>query len=211
MPDTPPVQHRRRRVDAQRNLDALLDAARTVFDTSGVDAPAKEIADLAGVGVGTLYRHFPLRSDLIKAVVQDAIDRIAADGPALAAEHEPGDALAQWLHRYADFLGAKRGLTPALHSGDPAYKDLATHFMDKVGPVLAALLDTAAKAGAARTDVSAHDVLYAVANLCMPVPVEHPAYQPHHMVSVFIDGLRIATSRGLTTQASNFHDRPDRA
>ena len=65
---------RRRRADAQRNVDALIEAARTVFDTSGVDAPAKEITDLAGVGVGTLYRHFPQRSDLVKAVVRAGID-----------------------------------------------------------------------------------------------------------------------------------------
>src|SRR3954453_5196176 len=72
---------RRRRADAQRNVDALLKAARTVFDTSGVDAPAKEITDLAGVGVGTLYRHFPQRSDLVKAVVRTGIEAVAAARP----------------------------------------------------------------------------------------------------------------------------------
>ena len=68
---TPP---RRRRADAQRNVDALLEAAKSVFATSGVDAPAKEITDLAGVGVGTLYRHFPQRADLVAAVLQREID-----------------------------------------------------------------------------------------------------------------------------------------
>ena len=73
----------RRRADARRNVDALIEAARTVFATSGVDAPAKEITDLAGVGVGTLYRHFPQRSDLVKAVVESGIDAVADAGPAL--------------------------------------------------------------------------------------------------------------------------------
>jgi AcrR family transcriptional regulator len=180
---------RRIRADAQRNVDSLLKAAKTVFDTSGVDAPAKEIADLAGVGVGTLYRHFPLRSDLVKAVVESGIDACAAAGPELSLVHEPGDALAEWLRRYTAFLGTKRGLAPALHSGDPAYAALPGYFLEKVGPALAALLDAAAASGAVRDDVSAHDLLYAIANLCMPVPGRGPEYN-QRMVALLVDGLR---------------------
>ncbi|WP_225858916.1 TetR/AcrR family transcriptional regulator [Streptomyces albicerus] len=185
----PPGAPRRMRADAQRNVDALIKAARAVFDTSGVDAPAKEIADLAGVGVGTLYRHFPLRSDLVKAVVESGIDACAAAGPQLSAVHEPGEALAEWLRQYTEFLGTKRGLAPALHSGDPAYEALPGYFLEKVGPALTALLDTAAADGAVRDDVSAHDLLYAIANLCMPVPGEGPEYN-QRMVALLIDGLR---------------------
>src|SRR5947209_8614372 len=86
---------RRRRADARRNVDALIEAARTVFATSGVDAPAKEITDMAGVGVGTLYRHFPQRSDLVKAVVESSIDAVADAGPTLTAAHEPAEARAK--------------------------------------------------------------------------------------------------------------------
>jgi AcrR family transcriptional regulator len=185
----PPEAPRRMRADAQRNVDALIKAARTVFDTTGVDAPAKEIADLASVGVGTLYRHFPLRSDLVKAVVESGIDACAAAGPQLSAVHEPGAALAEWLRQYTGFLGSKRGLAPALHSGDPAYEALPGYFLEKVGPALTALLDTAAAGGAVRDDVSAHDLLYAIANLCMPVPGEGSEYN-QRMVALLIDGLR---------------------
>lgn len=184
-----PAVPRRIRADAQRNVDALIKAAQTVFDTSGVDAPAKQIADLAGVGVGTLYRHFPLRSDLVKAVVESAIDSCAALGPQLRAVREPDDALAEWLRQYTEFLGTKRGLAPALHSGDPAYKELPGYFLKKVGPALTALLEDAVAAGVARDDINAHDVLYAIANLCMPVPAEAPPYHHQRMVAVFIDGL----------------------
>ncbi|MBQ1088976.1 TetR/AcrR family transcriptional regulator [Streptomyces sp. B93] len=187
---TPARAPRRPRADAQRNVDALIEAARTVFDTSGVDAPAKEITDLAGVGVGTLYRHFPLRSDLVKAVVESGIDACAAAGPQLSAAHEPGEALARWLRRYTEFLGTKRGLAPALHSGDPAYEALPGYFLEKVGPALTALLDNAAAHGAVRADVSAHDLLYAIANLCMPVPGKGPEYN-QRMVALLIDGLRV--------------------
>lgn len=187
--EEPPGAPRRMRADAQRNVDALIKAARTVFDTSGVDAPAKEIADLAGVGVGTLYRHFPLRSDLVKAVVESGIDACAAAGPQLSVIYEPGEALAEWLRQYTEFLGAKRGLAPALHSGDPAYEALPGYFLEKVGPALTALLDTAAAGGAVRDDVSAQDLLYAITNLCMPVPGEGPEYN-QRMVALLIDGLR---------------------
>ena len=125
---------RRLRADAQRNVDSLLEAAKTVFATSGVDAPAKEIADLAGVGVGTLYRHFPQRSDLVKAVFQREIDACADAAPALTAAHEPGVALAKWLHRYTEFVATKRGLAAALHSGDPAFDALPGYFMERLGP-----------------------------------------------------------------------------
>jgi AcrR family transcriptional regulator len=116
------------RADAQRNIDSLLEAAKTVFGTAGVDAPAKQIADLAGVGVGTLYRHFPQRSDLVKAVFQREVEACANAATALAAAHEPGAALAKWLHRYTEFLATKRGLATALHSGDPAYCALPAYF-----------------------------------------------------------------------------------
>ena len=127
---------RRLRADAQRNIGSLLAAAKAVFGTSGVDAPAKEIADLAGVGVGTLYRHFPQRSDLVKAVLQHEIDACADAAPALAAAHEPGAALANWLHRYTEFLATKRGLATALHSGDPAFDALPGYFFQRLEPAL---------------------------------------------------------------------------
>jgi AcrR family transcriptional regulator len=182
---------RRLRADAQRNVDSLLEAAKTVFDTSGVDAPAKEIADLAGVGVGTLYRHFPQRSDLVKAVVQSGIDACAEAGPELSANHEPGEALARWLHRYTEFLGTKRGLASALHSGDPAFDALPGYFMERLEPTLGSLLKAATTSGEIRADISPRDLLYAVANLCLPVADEGLAYS-QRMVALLVDGLRHA-------------------
>jgi AcrR family transcriptional regulator len=184
-----PAAPRRRRADAQRNVTALLDAARKVFDTSGVDAPAKEITDLAGLGVGTLYRHFPQRSDLVKAVVESNIDACAAAGPRLSAAHEPDAALAAWLQRYTELLGTKRGLASALHSGDPAYEALPGYFLEKLTPTLTALLDTAGADGTVRDDISARDLLFAIAHLCLPVPGEDGAYN-RRMVGLLIDGLR---------------------
>jgi AcrR family transcriptional regulator len=185
---------RRLRADAQRNVDALLDAAKAVFFASGVNAPAKEIADLAGVGVGTLYRHFPQRSDLVKAVFERAVDRCADEAPALAAAHEPGVALEKWLRRYTEFLATKRGLAAALHSGDPAFEALPGYFMQRLGPALGALLEAAAASGEIRADISPADLLHAVAKLCLPVPGETVAHS-QRMVALLADGLRYGAQR----------------
>jgi AcrR family transcriptional regulator len=180
---------RRLRADAQRNIDSLLAAAKSVFGTSGVDAPAREIADLAGVGVGTLYRHFPRRSDLVKSVLQHEIDVCADAAPSLAAANAPGVALAKWLHRYTEFLATKRGLGAALHSGDPAFDGLHDYFMQRFGPALGSLLEAATVGGEIRAQVSPKDLLYAVASLCQPVADEGAAYS-QRMVALLIDGLR---------------------
>lgn len=183
------VPVRRVRADAQRNIDALLKAAAAVFATSGVDAPMREIAAQAGVGVGTVYRHFPQRSDLIAAVFRHEVDACADAAPALAAEHEPVEALACWMQRYATFIATKRGLAAALHSGDPAFDALPVYFEQRVLPALRSLLGTAAAAGAVRTDVEPLDLLRAVGNLCLPA---HEAGPDHarRMVALLVDGLR---------------------
>ena len=185
---------RRRRADAQRNVEALLGAARAVFATSGVDAPAKEITDRAGVGVGTLYRHFPQRSDLVKAVVESGIDAVAEAGPALTAAWGPEEALTRWIDRFVDMLGTKRGLAAALHSGDPAFAGLPDYFRERLGPALASLLEAAAGEGSIRHDVGAEDLLYAVPQLCQPVPGRGPEHG-RRMVGVLLDGLRAGPGR----------------
>jgi len=188
-PGAPGRAPRRQRADAQRNTASLLEAAKTVFATSGVDAPAKEIADLAGVGVGTLYRHFPQRSDLVKAVIEHEIDACAAAAPALAAAHQPGAALEKWLHRYTELLATKPGLAPALHSGDPAFDALPGYFFERLAPALGSLLEAATATGESRADISARDLLPAIALLCRPVAGQGLAYN-QRMVAVLIDGLR---------------------
>jgi AcrR family transcriptional regulator len=101
---------RRQRSDARRNVVALVKAAKTVFAGSGVDAPAKQITDLAGVGVGTLYRHFPRRSDLIVAVLQHEIGECVDAAEELATTLSPREALMAWIERFTGFVGTKRGL-----------------------------------------------------------------------------------------------------
>jgi AcrR family transcriptional regulator len=190
-----PRSHTRRRVrsDAQRNIDKLLQTAMAVFATSGVDAAVREIAEQAGVGVGTIYRHFPQRSDLIAAVFRREIDACADAAPVLAAEHEPGEALARWVQRYVDFIAAKRGLAKALHSGDPAFDTLPVYFKQRLEPALRTLLKSAASAGQVRPDIPAEELLGAVASLCMHAYARGPKHA-RRMVSLLVDGLRYGAS-----------------
>ena len=177
------------RADAQRNLDALLEAAMAVFAASGVDAPVRQIAARAGVGVGTVYRHFPQRSDLVAAVFRHEVDACADAAPVLAAEHPPGEALARWLQRYVDFIAAKRGLAAALHSGNPAFEPLPAYFRERLKPAFRTLLAAAAAAGEVRADVDPGDLLNAVANLSSTAHGGGPE-QARRMVALLVDGLR---------------------
>ncbi|MGO4127646.1 TetR/AcrR family transcriptional regulator [Inquilinus sp. YAF38] len=191
---------RRVRADARRNIDTLLQTALAVFATSGVDAPIREIAEKAGVGVGTVYRHFPQRADLIAAVFRREIDACADAAPILSAERGPFGALAGWMQRYAAFIAAKRGLAKALHSGDPAFDTLPGYFDQRLRPVLRTLLEAAATAGEVRADVDADDLLGAVASLCMSAHNAGPG-RAERMVALLVDGLRHGASRSANMPA----------
>jgi len=186
------------RADAQRNTDALLEAALAVFATSGVDAPVREIAVRAGVGVGTLYRHFPQRSDLVAAVFRHEVDACADAAPVLAAGYGPGDALARWMQRYAAFIATKRGLATALHSGDPAFDTLPAYFQTRLVPALRTLLEAAAAAGEVRNDVEPDELLGAVARLCMQAREERSGHA-ERMVALLVDGLRYGARASANT------------
>jgi AcrR family transcriptional regulator len=195
---------RRQRSDAKRNVAALVEAAKTVFAGSGVDAPAKEITDLAGVGVGTLYRHFPRRSDLIVAVLQHEIGECAEAAEELGSTLSAWEALLGWIERFTDFVGTKRGLASALHSGDPAYDDLPQHLMDRLEPVLQTLLTRAVDGGYARDDVTAREVLTTIALICQPVGGEQPSFN-QRMTRVFMQGLGRVAKAGAEPVAGGEH------
>lgn len=181
---------RLQRADARQNLDALLEAAKAEFALAGVDAPVRAIAERAGVGVGTLYRHFPLRSDLIAAVFRREMDACVAAADELQAAFGPGEALDRWVLRYTEFVATKRGLAAALHSGDPAYEPLAVSFSTRLAPALERLLAAARADGAIAQEVEAEEFLGAVANLCQG---GRPVTQDGHaerMVRLLLAGLR---------------------
>jgi AcrR family transcriptional regulator len=179
----------RKRADAQRNEQTLLDAAAAVFVASGVEAPVREIAARAGVGMGTIYRHFPTRADLIIAVYRHQVEACAEAGPALlASSSTPYAALARWIDLFVDFLVTKHGLAAALRSDNASFETLHAYFLNRLVPVCAELVDAAAAAGEIDSGLDALELLRAVGNLCIGVGSDS-RYDGRRMVGLLIAGL----------------------
>jgi AcrR family transcriptional regulator len=179
-----------RRADARRNNAALLDAAAAAFVESGVSVPVRDIAARAGVGVGTIYRHFPTRADLIVAVYRHQVEACAEAGPVLLATCDrPHDALARWIAMFVDFLVTKHGLAEALGSDDAAFQTLHSYFLDRLVPVCGQLLDAAAAAGETRPGLDPYELLRGVGSLCVGAGSD-PRYNPRHLVELLVAGLR---------------------
>lgn len=184
---------RKMRADAQRNEQALLAAAATVFVTSGVEAPVRDIAAAAGVGMGTIYRHFPTRADLIVAVYRHQVEACAEAGPVLLAKSgSPHAALGQWVNLFVDFLVTKHGLAAVLHPDSTGFKALHAYFLDRLVPVCAQLLKACAQAGEISAEIDAYGLMYGIGNLC--VGADDPRYDARRMVELLIAGLLQARS-----------------
>ena len=180
----------RKRADARRNEQTLLDAAAAVFVSAGVDAPVRDIAAAAGVGMGTIYRHFPTRADLVIAVYRHQVEACAAAGPALLASNSsPHVALTRWVDLFVDFLVTKHGLAAALQSDSARFETLHAYFLDRLVPVCASLLDAAAAAGEIRPDVDAYGLMRASGNRCAGAGGDS-RYDARRMVGLLIAGLR---------------------
>ena len=184
---------RRKRFDARRNQQTLLDAAAAVFVRAGVDAPVRDIAAEAGVGMGTIYRHFPTRADLVVAVFRHQLDALAAVEAATPAPGEtPYEALRSWVARFADFLVTKHGLAEALHSDQAGFESLHAEFVDRLLPVLDQLLKASAAAGQTRADIRAYDLMLGIGNLCIGAGT-FPDYHARRMIDLLLAGLTQAT------------------
>jgi len=181
---------RRKRADARRNEQTLLDAAAAVFVTSGVDAPVRDIAARAGVGMGTIYRHFPTRADLVVAVYRHQVEACAEAGPVLLTNSgTPYAALGQWVSLFVDFLVTKHGLAAALQSDSAGFEALHTYFLDRLVPVCAQLLDAAAEAGEIGSDIDAIELMRGIGNLCIGADND-PRYDARRLVRLLLAGLR---------------------
>ena len=179
-----------KRKDARRNKETLLDAAAAVFVTSGVEAPVRDIAAKAGVGLGTIYRHFPTRADLVIAVYRHQVDACAEAGPALlATSPTPHAALTQWVDLFVDFLVTKHGLAAALQTDNAGFETLHAYFLDRLLPVCTQLLDAAAASGEIRSDLTAYQLMRGVGNLCIGADSDS-RYDARRLVELLVAGLR---------------------
>ena len=181
---------RSKRADALRNKETLLDAAAAIFVTSGVEAPVRDIAAKAGVGTGTIYRHFPTRADLIIAVYRHQVEACAEAGPALLETSEsPYAALVRWIDLFVDFLVTKHGLAGVMMSDNDDFQALHSYFLERLLPVEAELMAAAAASGEIRSDIAAYELMRGVGNLC--AGAEHdPCYDARRLVGLLVAGLR---------------------
>ncbi len=179
----------RRRADAERNRAALLDAAAAVFVAAGVDAPVRDIAAAAGVGLGTIYRHFPTRADLVVAVYRHQVEACAEAADALLADGDPHTALTRWIDLFVDLLVTKHGLAAALRSDGAGFDALHSYFLDRLLPVAARLLEAAARSGEIDPDLDSYQLLRGVGNLCIGADSD-PRYDARRLVGLLLEGLR---------------------
>src|ERR1700749_4032789 len=151
---------RKPRADALRNRDRVLEAAKTVFSAGGSDASLEAVAREAGVGVGTLYRHFPTREALYEAVYRREVEQLGEMAEQLKDDAAPVDALRRWLRSNVEFVATKKGMAAALAlAAGPPPSELTAFSYDRLTKAIALLLDRAVAAGEIRSDVSAEDLL----------------------------------------------------
>jgi AcrR family transcriptional regulator len=185
---------RSQRADAVRNRERVLDAAKEVFSAGGPEASLEAVARCAGVGIGTLYRHFPTREALFEAVYRHQVEQLADLAEQLKCETEPVEALRRWLRSNVEFVAAKKGMSAALALAAHSSSDLVAYSYDRLTKAVGALLDRAIAAGEIRADISAEDILRALVGMCYMH--DQPGWQKSvlRLVDVFVDGLRFQSN-----------------
>jgi len=182
---------RRPRADAVRNRERVLEAAKAVFSAGGPDASLEAVARRAGVGIGTLYRHFPTREALFEAVYRREVDQLGELAEKLKDEAEPVDALRRWLRSNVEFVATKKGMSAALALAAHGSSELHTYSFDRLTKAVGALLNRAVAAGEIRADIGPEDVLRALVGMCYMH--DQPGWQRSvlRLMDVFVDGLRV--------------------
>jgi AcrR family transcriptional regulator len=180
---------RRPRADAVRNHERVLEAAKAVFSAGGPDASLEAVARHAGVGIGTLYRHFPTREALFEAVYRREVEQLADLAEQLRDEVAPCEALRRWLRSNVAFVATKKGMSAALAVAANSSSELTAYSVDRLTKAVGALLDRAAAAGELRADITPDDLLRAFVGMCYLN--DQPGWQASvlRMVDVFVDGL----------------------
>ncbi|MET7438509.1 TetR/AcrR family transcriptional regulator [Streptomyces sp. NPDC004082] len=177
------------RADAQANHDRLLEAAARAFAQEGADASLKAIAAEAGVGIGTLYRRFPAREDLIEATYRDQTDRLCASVRELLADRAPVAALREWSEAFVDYMLTKRGMADALPAILASREGLRRHSRDALGTAVATLLEAGIATGQVREDAAPNDVLMALGGITLITGHERQRDLASRLIGLLLDGL----------------------
>jgi AcrR family transcriptional regulator len=191
MVDQSTATARKPRADAARNRERVLEAAKTVFNAGGPEASLEAVARRAGVGIGTLYRHFPTRDALFEAVYRREVDQLAELAEQLKNEAAPVDALRHWLRANVQFVATKKGMSAALAIAIQGASELTAYSFARLTKAVGALLDRAVAAGEIRSDIGPEDLLRALVGMCYLH--DQPGWQATvlRLLDVFVDGLLI--------------------
>jgi AcrR family transcriptional regulator len=193
---------RKPRADAVRNRERVLEAAKAVFSAGGPDASLEAVARYAGVGIGTLYRHFPTREALYEAVYRREVEQLGELAEQLNSQPSPVDALRRWLRANVEFVATKKGMAAALALVAHGPSELHAYSFERLTKAVGALLARAIAAGEIRSDISAEDVLRALVGMCYMH--DQPGWQStvHRLLDVFVDGLRVRPAGGRIKASS---------
>ncbi|MGN9775525.1 TetR/AcrR family transcriptional regulator [Micromonospora sp. H33] len=187
MPDPAP---RPLRADAQRNRERLLDAAVRAFSQAGADVTLDAIAKDAGVGIGTLYRHFPTREALVEAAYRNELAKLCDAAEELLERLPPADATRAWMDRFIDYLSTKRGMADALRLVIAAGTNPYAQSRDRLVAALTRLLSAGAAAGTVRADVDPADVLAGLSGVSLAAGGPEQRDQARRLLDLLMDGLR---------------------
>jgi AcrR family transcriptional regulator len=207
-PGQPAETERPMRADARRNYERLLQAARAVLAERGSEASMEEIARRADVGVGTLYRHFPRRIDLVEAVYREDVDGLVALARTVNETAEPWQALVEWLVGFVKYGQAKRVFLTELHEAFEKNPDLALSSREKIGTAVASVLTRAQQAGVARTDIDHADLMQLVGGMCMARNAG--LAQNERLLRLVLDGVRTEPSPDRGTSPTAGPGQPTR-
>jgi len=185
---------RKPRADAVRNRERVLEAAKAIFSAGGPDASLEAVARRAGVGIGTLYRHFPTREALYEAVYRREVDQLGDLAEQLKSEAAPVDALRRWLRSNIEFVATKKGMSAALALAAHRPSELSAYSFDRLTKAVGGLLDRAVAAGEIRRNVGPEDLLRALVGMCYMH--DQPGWQASvlRLMDVFVDGLCVRTN-----------------
>jgi AcrR family transcriptional regulator len=187
---------RKPRSDAVRNRERVLEAAKAVFSAGGSDASLEAVAKRAGVGIGTLYRHFPTREALFEAVYRREVEQLSELAEQLKSDASPVDALRSWLRSNVELVATKKGMIAALALVVQAPSELYAYSFDRLTKAVGTLLHRAVAAGEIRADISPEDLLRALIGMCYLH--DQPGWQSTvlRLMDVFIDGLLVRPDAG---------------
>jgi AcrR family transcriptional regulator len=187
-PEQPGEAERPMRADARRNYERLLTAGRAVLAERGSEASMEEIARRADVGVGTLYRHFPRRIDLVEAVYREDVDGLVELARTVNEDADPWQALVEWLIGFVKYGQSKRVFLTELHEAFEKNPDLALSSREKIGAAVSSVLRRAQQAGVARTDIDQADLMQLVGGMCMARNAS--LAQNERLLRLVLDGIR---------------------